>query len=399
MPAPPPTEELEPSAPEIAPIAAAPDVFIERRRQAATAPKRWRARSSYLVALMVVVVAWGGGLLGAWMGVRLADQEPARTPSTLGLVKVEPRTQPLPALDVFAAASAIGPSVVNVTAIADQGDIVRKSSGSGVVLTADGEIVTNAHVVAGAITVSVRLPGESEPRGAVVVASDAARDLALLRIDAVGLVPASFADAGDIRVGDSVVAVGYALDLDGDPTVSAGIVSALHRTSANAVSTLKGLIQTDAPISSGNSGGALVNSLGQVVGITTFVAITEVGTAANSLGFAISNEELLPMIQVLRDVANGEVQSAGYLGVSLIDRLDGGSGAQVSEVLADSPAATAGVEVGDSIVQIDGVEITGRAGLVATIRDRQPGDEIRMEVRRAGAAITLRVTLAERISG
>ena len=116
-------------------------------------------------------------------------------------------------------------------------------------------------------------------------ATDASRDLALLRIDAEGLTPATFADPGDVRVGDDVVAVGYALDLDGDPSVTVGIVSALDRTSADETKSLKGLIQTDAPISSGNSGGALVNSLGQVVGITTFVAVTEQGTTANDIGF------------------------------------------------------------------------------------------------------------------
>lgn len=360
-----------------------------------------RIRRGFLMGLLVVVVAWAAGLVGAWMGVRLAEgnRSPARVASTLGLVRVEPRTEPLPALDVFAVASTIAPSVVNVSAITQRGELVGQSTGSGVVLTADGEIVTNAHVVAGAATVTVRVPGETEPRDAVVLVIDSGRDLALLRIEADGLVPAQFAAPGDVRVGDAVVAVGFALDLDGDPSVTVGIVSALDRTSVDMTKALKGLVQTDAPISSGNSGGALVNALGQVIGLTTFVAIPDEGSSANSVGFAISNQELLPTIDRLRDATNGSAPTAGYLGVGLADRFDGGSGALVAEVEPGSPAAAAGVDVGDAIVSIDGTAITGPAGLMATIRDGQPGDEVLIGLRRSGRLVSLSATLARQPAG
>ena len=130
----------------------------------------------------------------------------------------------------------------------------------------------------------VRLNGESEPPRAAVVAADPARDLALLRVDATGLSPATFAAPDDIRLGDEVLAIGYALDLDGDPTVTLGIVSALDRTLDTETGALKGLIQTDAAVSSGNSGGPLVNALGQVVGITTLVSSTSFGSTANGSG-------------------------------------------------------------------------------------------------------------------
>lgn len=361
-------------------------------------PAAPRARRGYLIAFGVVVVAWGAGLLGAWMGVKLADDDraPARTASTLGLVKVEPRDAPLPTLDVFAVASMISPSIVNISALTSDGELVGSSTGSGVIITADGEIVTNAHVVADAVTVSVRVAGETEPRGATVVATDESRDLALLRIDGDGLAPATFAAAGDVRIGDDVVAVGYALDLDGDPSVTVGIVSAVDRTSTDELSALKGLIQTDAPISSGNSGGPLVNALGEVVGLVTFVALGNDDITANSLGFAISNAELLPGIERLRAAANGNVAPAGFLGVSLSERIDGGSGALVIEVVDGSPADQAGVEVGDAIVGVDGVTITGPAGLMATIRDAGPGDEVQLDIRRGGRERSLTATLAER---
>jgi len=364
----------------------------------AVSAERVRVRPSYLTGLLVALVAGAAGLLGAWVGVRLAesDRAPARIASTLGLVTVEPRSEPLPTMDVLSAAEAIAPSVVSVSSLTESGAEVGRASGSGLVLTADGEILTNAHVIEGAVAVSVRVPGETEPRRAVIVASDVARDLALLRIEADGLTPAQFAAPGDVRVGDSVVAVGYALDLDGDPSVTVGIVSALDRTSADDVRALKGLIQTDAPISSGNSGGPLVNSLGQVVGITTFVAGAELGSTANNIGFAISTAELLPTVGRLRASVTGATRAEGYLGVVLADRFDGGSGALVTEVQPDSPAQAAGIRVGDAVVAIGDTTVSGRAGFIAEIRGRTPGDEVKVEVRRDGQLLTLTATLAER---
>ncbi|MDO8362614.1 MAG: trypsin-like peptidase domain-containing protein [Actinomycetota bacterium] len=361
------------------------------------APAR-RLRPGFRWALVVAAVAWFAGLFGAFVGTRLAEDErgPARTASTLGLVRAEPRTDPLPEMDVYAAAATVAPSVVSIHAVSETGELVGRSSGTGVVLTPDGEILTNAHVVNGAAAVNVRVAGETEPRAATVVALDESRDLALLRIDADRLQAATFADPADIRVGDEVVAVGYALDLDGDPTVTAGIVSALGRTSADDTMALKGLIQTDAPISSGNSGGPLVNSLGEVVGIVTFVALADIGTTANSLGFAISNAELLPTVEMLRASVGSGPPAAGYLGVGLRERTDGGSGALVSEVQPDSPAEAAGLEVGDAIVAFGGEAVSGAAGLKAVIRDHEPGDEVVIDVRRDGQALTVTATLVTR---
>ena len=361
-------------------------------------PPHHRWRRPWLVVALVALVAWIAGLAGAIVGTKIASNQsaPARTPSTLGLVEAEPRTEPLPPMDVLAAASVVGPSIVSVDVISEVSEGLLRGSGTGIVLTADGEILTNAHVIEGAETVSVRLPGETEPRRATVLASDVGRDLALLRIDADGLQPATFAAAGDIRVGDPVLAVGFALALDGDPSVTQGIVSALDRTSADDLRALKGLIQTDTPISSGNSGGPLVNSLGQVVGVVTFVATGENGSQANDLGFAISNQELMPTIDRLRAQVTGETPVAGFLGVQLEPRLDGGSGALVAEVVTDSGADAAGIRVGDVVVAVDGVEITGQAGLVATIRDLEPGDEVEIELVRDGEARTVTAVLGVR---
>ena len=350
------------------------------------------------LGLGLVVIVWLAGLVGALIGVQWAQQRsaPLRKPSTLGINVVEPRATELPRLDVEKIANDVAPSVVAV-----QADLVRdgrtgEAIGTGLIVTADGEIVTNAHVVGDAKTVHVRLNGESEPREAAVIATDPARDLALLRVDTGGLSPATFAAANDVRLGDEVVAIGYALDLDGDPTVTLGIVSSLDRTLATETGSLKGLIQTDAAVSSGNSGGPLVNALGHVVGITTLASSSGVGSTANGLGFAISTTELLPTLDQLRAKANGATFVSGYLGVQLDHRTDGGSGALVSDVVKGSAAAKAGIKVGDVVVAIGGEPITGQAALVATIRDLAPGDSTTVSIVRDGTPVDVSVVLGER---
>jgi putative serine protease PepD len=309
---------------------------------------------------------------------------------------VEPRANALPRLDVEAIANDLAPSVVAVQSSRVVDGQGGESIGTGLIVTADGEIVTNAHVVGDASTVHVRFNGESEPREAAVVAADPARDLALLRVDVTGLSPATFAAPKDVRLGDEVLSIGYALDLDGDPTVTLGIVSALDRTLATETGALKGLIQTDAAVSSGNSGGPLVNALGQVVGITTLVSSTSFGSTANGLGFAISDAELLPEMQRLRAQANGTPSVSGYLGVQLERRTDGGSGALVAEVFPGSGADAAGIHVGDVVVHVDGQAISGQAALVATIRDLAPGDHTLVSLVRDGKPLDVTVVLGER---
>lgn len=286
----------------------------------------------------------------------------------------------------------VGPSIVTISADVEQGHVM----GTGVVLTADGEILTNAHVVEDASTVRVRLPGETEPTEAEVLAADSGNDLALIRIEAADLRPATFAPTDEVAIGDEVVAIGFALDLDGDPTVTLGIVSALNRTLITSQGALDGLIQTDAAISSGNSGGPLVDAQGRIVGINTAVARGDFETAATNVGFAISSDEALAVIQDLRAAENGDPRLEGFLGVGLDDRRDGGQGALITDVSAGSPAADVGIEVGDVVVAIDDAATDGSAGVIAAVRDHAPGDEVAVVVVRDGDEHTFSVTLAER---
>ena len=301
-----------------------------------------------------------------------------------------------PALNVAEVLKKIQPSVVTIIAITEAGMNPGRATGTGVVITSDGDILTNDHVVDGADQVSVLFAGDTEPSLATVLAVDVGNDLALLHVDKTGLTPAVFADPSSIDIGDEVVAVGFALDLDGGPTVTRGIVSALNRTIVSGDGALDGLIQTDTAISSGNSGGPLVNTRGQVIGINTAVFQSSSEVAANNVGFSISVAEALPVIEELRAQANGQARTEGYLGVSVLDRNDGGLGAMIAEVSPGSPADLAGMKVDDVVIQADGSPVDGQPALVAAIRDKSPGDTIKIDVLRDGERITLTAKLIER---
>lgn len=297
---------------------------------------------------------------------------------------------------VAQAAQRLANSVVTISSSVDSGLSEGEATGTGVVVTSDGEILTNAHVVEGATEVRVRFAGDTEPVVAEVLAADAGNDLALLKVNATGLTAATFAKPGSVRVGDQVVAIGYALALDGGPSVTTGIVSAMKRTIFTESGALNSLIQTDAAISSGNSGGPLANMRGEVVGINTAVARGDTNSSANNIGFAISVDEVLAVLEQLREQAAGDARAEGFLGVSLEPRTDGGVGSIISNVQSGSPAQEAGIVTGDIVLAVDGEPVNGQAGLVAAIRDRSPGDSVSIELVRNGERLTLTATLVAR---
>ncbi len=237
----------------------------------------------------------GGGILGA----SLVTDSDGTTPSTIHSEPVAVGVQE-GALDVGVVLDALQSSVVSIETTIDvghnrfRGPAEAEGAGTGIVLDDSGHILTNAHVVGGATSIMVTASDGSSPRPATVIATDDEADIAVLVVeDTTGLRPAEIAEAGTTEVGDQVVAIGNALALDGSMTVTQGIISAVDRTLETQSGTLTDLIQTDAAISSGNSGGPLVNDLGQVVGINTAVATSGGGVQASNVGFAIAIDSAL----------------------------------------------------------------------------------------------------------
>jgi len=276
------------------------------------------------------------------------------------------------------------------------------SLGSGFIISADGYIVTNNHVVAparnNAVVESIRVTlSDRTEYEARVVGRDEASDLAVLKIEPRGRLPfVQFANNNDIRVGDWVVAIGSPYSLGG--TVTAGIVSALHRN-INA-GLYDRFIQTDASINSGNSGGPLFDLQGNVVGINTALYSPTGGNIG--IGFAIPAEQAMPIVDALR---RGERVRRGYIGISLqaLDDdaaealgLERNRGELINSVTPGGPAARAGVEQGDVVISVAGRPVTPEESLAFLISQQQIGSRVPLEIVRQGQRRTLNVQIAER---
>ena len=344
-----------------------------------------------LAAVLLVVIAFCGGVVGGIVGSSTDNNSGS---SNAPLVTASPvDSSKVGNSNVAKAANVIAPSVVTIDSVSSNSESV----GTGIIVTTDGEILTNNHVVEGATEVRVRLNGQTSPITAKVLATDPGNDMALIKLNnATGLTAATFADADSFAVGDPVVAVGYALALDGGPSVTSGIISALNRTLEIDNGALDGLIQTDAAISSGNSGGPLINMNGQVIGINTAVATGGSSSTASNIGFAIGVAEIQRAAKLLRANATGTTPEQGYLGIGVGSRTDGGAGATITEVAANSPASKAGLKANDIVLEINGRTITGPGALIAIIRDSAPGDVITIVVERDGKRTTLKATLIAR---
>jgi S1-C subfamily serine protease len=264
--------------------------------------------------------------------------------------------------------------------------------GSGIVYDSKGDIVTNYHVVAGSTTFTVTLSnGHSYP--ATLVGSYQPDDIAVIKVNATGLTPATFGDSAQLSVGDFVMAMGNPLGLQS--SVTEGIVSALNRqVSEPTGNVLPDAIQTSAAINPGNSGGALVDLNGEVVGIPTLEATDpQLGGAAGGIGFAISSNRAKVIADQL--IASGTVTSSGraYMGVQLSD---GANGPTIVLVKSGGPAAAAGVAVGDVVLSIDDTLTPDTATLIEAVAAHHPGDVVKLKVQHQdGTTATVSVTLGE----
>ncbi len=349
-----------------------------------------------------LVGALAGAVVSALVatGITVATDDAA---TTAPAPAATPVTTSEGGLDIRAILAKVQPSVVSVTTSQNTSQGVFEGAGSGIVLSADGLVLTNAHVVGALSGISVVLPDGTEHEAALV-GSSPDDDLAVIRLEGVeGLVPAELGSSEALEVGDEVIAIGNALNLGGDPTVTRGIVSATDRDLVAEGVRLEGLIQTDAAINPGNSGGPLVNAAGQVVGVNTAIV-----AEAQNLGFSIAIDRARPVIEQLESGGGAITPDQAFLGVSstTIDGLndvvrerfaiDVDAGAFITEVVPGSAADDAGLEVGDVIVEIDGEVVEDPVGVRNAILEHEPGDSITLRIVRDGEEETIEVELGRR---
>ena len=299
------------------------------------------------------------------------------------------------------------PSIVSID-VKGQG---QEDQGTGMVITKNGLVITNNHVIAAAVnggTITVTRTGSTKALPATLVGTNPIDDVALIRINNIaGLTPVTFGDSNDLVVGDAVVAIGNALGLAaGTPTVTSGIVSALGRTvtagSSNSSETLNNMIQTDAAINPGNSGGPLLDSSGDVIGMNTAVAGTlPDGTSAQNIGFAIPDATIESLLKQLK-AGESVVNHGAFIGVEITSMTPSlqqeygftvSSGAVVMSVISGTGAAAAGVKQGDIIVGINKTTIGSAQDVGSVVSALRPGDVIALHVVRGKKHLTINVTL------
>ena len=376
-------------------------------------PKKNAGKAAKSIVALVLAAAMGfmGGFVGARFGggskvviqqVERSDSAAADSESAAGGTSVSS------GMTTAQVAKTVSPSVVVITTeqvVYSQWSWygqsqVESGAGSGVIISSDGYILTCDHVVSGASNITVTIGDKDYP--ATIIGEDSTSDIAVIKIEADGLTPAIVGDSDKLAVGDNVLAVGNPLgELGG--TVTSGIVSALNRSvsiqSSSAVNTMS-LIQMDASVSPGNSGGGLFNMNGELVGI---VNAKSSDSDAEGLGFAIPVNDAVKVAQELLE--NGYVTGRPYLGISYYAVTDAQTAAQLGvnaygvyivEVVKGGPADKAGLQAGDRIVSMDGSEVATQSDLGTLMQNHKAGDTIQITVARGGQMQTVTVTLGEK---
>lgn len=351
----------------------------EPRAAQPPSPRRRHSRLILPITLAVALAGIGGGLIGASTHQDLPPVviEQARAPRTISaLPAVASATE---TADATAVGAAVIPSIVTVEIGTASGDtFTQAGSGSGVVLDESGHIITNHHVVEVGDAVRVVL-SDGRVYEAELIGSDPLTDLAVLRVPTSNLAPITLGSTDDLVVGSPAIAIGSPLGLEGGPSLSVGVVSALGREVQTGPDTiLYGMIQTDAPITSGSSGGSLVDESGALIGITTAVGVSSIGV--EGIGFATPVEIVERVATEI--ISTGSV-SHGLLGIggatAYDETGDGGFvpvGVTVRSVSPDSPANAAGIVVDDVVTAIDGAAVLTMDELITALRRVSAGDSV-----------------------
>lgn len=368
-----------------------------------------RRRALLIAAPFAVGAAAGAGLfagLGSTGSSNPAAASTATKAGSAGFANVAQTTTRFDAQTIFKRDS---PGVVDITVteaatqgsgqglspfVPGGGSQQAKAEGTGYVYNKSGDIVTADHVVGGATKISVRFQDGTVAK-ATLVGADPSTDTAVIKVSvpAGKLTPLPLADSSTVEPGEGVVAIGSPFGYA--DSITAGIVSAVDRNieAPNGYS-IPNTIQTDAAINHGNSGGPLIDSSGKVVGTNVQIAVDDQGggSANAGVGFAVPSNTVKA---VADELIAGKVVQHAYLGVAVGDSALG-SGAQVGTIRAGSPAAAAGLEVGDVITTLDGAAIADAGQLTAAVTSHQPGDTVHLTVKRAGSSLDLTVKLSTR---
>ena len=390
----------------------------EQMPQMPSQKKHKKSGAGKAVALVLVCALVSGcmGVGGAFLGSSLVRQgqpetvlsdgvstvmKGVRETSVLQIQQID-SSKTLSAAEVYAANvnSTVGIVTSAVTTNFWGQRTTSAAAGSGFLFTDDGYILTNYHVVQGADSVTVSTY-DGTKYDARIIGFDESNDVAVLKIDAEGLTPVVIGNSDQLNVGDSVVAIGNPL---GELTFSltSGTVSALDREVTMSSGISMELIQTDCAINSGNSGGALFNMHGEVVGITNakYSGSSGSGASIDNIAFAIPINDVYSIVTSI--IEKGYIEKP-YIGVSVLDVSDETQkyglpkGASVQTVTDDGPAKAAGLQVNDIITKVDDTEITGSSDLVKTIGQCEPGQEITLTVYRQGQTLELKVTVARKV--
>ena len=334
-----------------------------------------------VVAFLVAALAAGGSGLGVGWGLANAFRTPTSTPTAVQspIAIATPTTAPINgSLDANAIAALVNPAIVDINTVTSSG----QASGTGQILTPDGEVLTNNHVVDGSTSISVVIAGRSGNYTAHVIGVAPAQDVALIQIEGVsGLPTVTIASSATVKVGDPIVALGNALGQGGTPSATTGHVIALNQSitaseGGGNSEQLTGMIQSDASISPGDSGGPIVNSAGQVVGMITAGDVRGFRSQTSTVNYAIPTDTSISYVNKIRsgqastEVVYGQV---GFLGVSV---RNASTGALVVTVQSGSPADSAGITVGSIITKVGGSPINSSAALGTAIRSHKSGDRV-----------------------
>jgi len=372
-------------------------------------PKKKKKNRTWVACLCSALAAsiLTGGIFSAVVLNRLPDNQNTSTTIQSNLSQKVTNTNQK-ALTAPEIAAKVGPSVVGIINRAEleprkyfnpftgryyyssdptNPEVVEQGSGSGIIISSDGYIVTNEHVIEGATELVVILNTGKEYT-AKLVGKDAKTDLAIIKIDETGLPAAILGDSDTVQVGELAIAIGNPLGQEFAGTVTAGVISAVNRTMTVDGATYN-LIQTDAAINPGNSGGALVNQHGEVIGINTIKLSTD---GVEGIGFAIAISEAKPVIDQLTQ--NGYVTGRPLVGISVQSTT---SGLLVAAVQEGSGAERAGIKQGDLIAKVDGKFIKTAEELNAIRDEKKPGDYLTFTIMRSGELSDVRVELTEEV--